>query len=492
MYNLPADSLREGSTLIEMLELRKAAGTLGDDPAWHAEELARVMSDGKTSTHTRELADGRVISVKARPMHDGAWVVIHEDITEARRIEKERKQIEEQLQRAQRMETVGRLTGGIAHDFNNLLLVMIGNLDLLLDELQHNPNACEKVDTIINASLRGAELTRQLLAFARRQPLQPKNVDAKKLAQRTARLLSRTLGENIDIQVKAPDDLWLAKVDEAQLEAALVNIAINARDAMPNGGTLSIAAANVTMSERIAARIGEIEAGDYIWLEISDTGTGMPPEVLSQIFEPFFTTKETGKGTGLGLSMVYGFVKQSEGHVEARSEVGQGTSIQIFLPRGEPARSTREAGGASATITHGRGELILVVDDNSEARATAMKQLNSLGYRTIEADAAEPALSLIEARNDVDLLFTDVVMPGRMNGAELANMARKLRPNLKVLITSGFPGSLATANDNGAPFASFLPKPYRRAELADAIRRTLKGASAVAADADEEKASARA
>jgi len=362
-----------------------------------------------------------------------------EDVTD-------RKESEERLRQAQKMETIGNLTGGLAHDFNNLLTVIIGNLDLLQEFTANNPEQKRQVDLILEASLRGAELTRRLLAFSRRQPLQPNITDLDDLIGKTARLLTRVLGENISLNVQLEPNVGSILVDEAQMESALINMAVNARDAMPNGGMLTIRTRRLLLNGKGESRPPDLIPGDYSVVEMSDTGCGMPPSVLARIFEPFFTTKPAGEGTGLGLSMVYGFVRQSGGYISAESEVGKGTLLKLYFPCSEPAPAEACADrvphdGAAAART----ELILTVDDNPTVLATTVLQLEALGYQTLTAHNAESALDMLDRHTKIDLLFTDIIMPGAMNGKELAKLARMKRPGLKVVYASGFPGIEATA-----------------------------------------------
>jgi PAS domain S-box-containing protein len=387
----------------------------------------------------------------------------------------ERKGVEDQLRQAQKMEAVGNLTGGVAHDFNNLLTVIIGNLDLLREDIAGDPAAEQKIEAILQASERGADLTRLMLAFSRRQPLQSKPVDVNRLIRNTARLLSRTLGEAISIELQPGTEVAHALVDESQLETALLNISINARDAMPEGGMLTIATRNTELDADYAALHPGVAAGAYVQIEIADTGVGMSPEVVQRVFEPFFTTKAVGKGTGLGLSMVYGFMKQSNGHVSVYSEVGQGTVFKLFLPVAQrpeaPARGPKPA--AQQPARHAGDAVILTVDDNPEVRATVVVQLQGLGYRVREADNAHSALQILDSMDRIDLLFTDIIMPGGLNGKELATKARSRRPDLKVLFTSGFPG---TSTGPGTRFDDgdvLLSKPYRKHDLAKAVEAIL-------------------
>ncbi|HEY4773819.1 MAG TPA: PAS domain S-box protein, partial [Xanthobacteraceae bacterium] len=386
----------------------------------------------------------------------------------------ERRAVENQLRQAQKMEAVGNLTGGLAHDFNNLLMIIIGNIDLLQEDVASIPAASEKVETILQASLRGADLTRQLLAFSRRQPLQPTRIDVDELLHNTTRLLERTLGEHIAVKLRPTVGLWPVNVDKAQLEAALVNLAINARDAMPGGGTLIIETRNMHVGIAEPSRQPGLLPGDYVVIQVSDSGTGMPPEVLAHIFEPFYTTKGPAKGTGLGLSMVYGFIKQSGGHIAAFSEVGTGTTFKLYLPRAGVAEADIESTGVPSSSPAARGEVILAVDDNPAIRATAVAQLRDLGYQVLEADSAQAALEVLERADKVDLLFTDIVMPG-MNGKELATCARAKRRDLRILFTSGFLGA-AQPDDAVLDVGDvLLGKPYRKHDLARAVHEVLNG-----------------
>jgi PAS domain S-box-containing protein len=388
----------------------------------------------------------------------------------------ERKQVEDQLRQAQKMEAVGNLTGGVAHDFNNLLTVVMGNLDLLREDVAGNVAAEQKIDTIMQASERGADLTRHMLAFSRRQPLQAKDVDVSALIGGTTRLLSRALGGNITIAVRTGIDLPAVLVDASQLETALLNIAINARDAMPDGGTLTLGTRVAELDADYAARHPGVRPGTYVAIEITDTGTGIPPDLIERIFDPFFTTKPSGKGTGLGLSMVYGFIKQSGGHIKVYSEVGQGTAFLLFLPLAAATdrKAVAKASGAGAEQRAGN-EMILAVEDNPEIRATVVRQLRDLGYRVHEADNANTALQILDSVERVDLLFTDMILPGGLNGKELALKARAKRTDLKVLFTSGFPGTSDGHEARLDPGDVLLSKPYHKRELAKAIAEALDG-----------------
>ena len=370
-----------------------------------------------------------------------------------------------QLHQAQKMEAIGNMTGGMAHDFNNLLAIIIGNLDLLQERVGNDPDAASLVEGAMQASERGADLTRQLLAFARRQPLAPKVVAINELVVGMTRLLERILEEHIEVNLITAPDVWPVSIDPAQLSTAIANLATNARDAMPRGGRLTIETKNAELDADYAAANPEVKPGEYVLLEVSDTGAGMPSDVLAQVFEPFFTTKEIGQGTGLGLSMVFGFVKQSQGHIKIYSEVGHGTIVRIYLPRASEV-ATLPTASSPAHVDVPRDESILVVEDNDGVRNVVSKQLRELGYKVIEADRPQRALELLsDPQLHIDLLFTDLVMPG-MNGAELADAAVKLRPKLRLLFTSGYSGSVLLNDERLKDRGLFLSKPYRRQDLA--------------------------
>lgn len=392
------------------------------------------------------------------------FVSIQRDITE-------QVKLEEQLRQAQRLEALGQLTGGVAHDFNNLLTVMQGNAELLSEALVGNPDLKPLAEMISTAAQRGAALTRHLLAFARRQVLDPLAVDVNRLITGMDGLIRRALGEHITILLILAPDLWPALVDPAQFESALLNLCINARDAMPEGGTLTIETANVLLDQHYADRSTDVTPGAYVLVAVSDTGAGIAPEHLPHVFEPFFTTKEKGKGSGLGLSMVYGFVKQSQGHVTIYSEPGRGTTVKLYLPRSVEDVAGYETGIEGAWV--GGNETILLVEDDEAVRHFARQQLTSLGYRVLEAGTGPEALEIVRAHDDVALLFTDIVMPGGMSGRELVEAARQVLPGLKVLYTSGYAENVIVHHGRLDPGVLLLSKPYRRADLARKVREAL-------------------
>jgi PAS domain S-box-containing protein len=386
-----------------------------------------------------------------------------QDVTEARLVE-------QQLVQTQKMEAIGNLTGGMAHDFNNLLGVIIGNLDILQPRLAQHPETAQLVEEALSAALRGSDLTRSLLAFARRQPLMPQPVRPNELITSVAKLLNRTLGEAIEISLALSPGVLPVIADPAQLEASIINLANNARDAMPNGGVLTIATSNKNLDQDYADLHPEVVLGSYSLIEVSDTGSGIPPEMLNHIFEPFFTTKEQGKGTGLGLSMVFGFVKQSAGHITVYSEIGHGTTFRLYLPRATSDANIATEQIASLQSGH---EAILAVEDNEGLRQVVVRQLNDLGYRVFEARDGIAALKVLETE-PIDLLFTDIIMPGGMSGYELAQNAMTRQPSLKVLLTSGFTETNLNGNGGLLPKMQLLTKPYRKADLARALRKALE------------------
>jgi PAS domain S-box-containing protein len=383
----------------------------------------------------------------------------------------ERLAAEERRRRSQRLEAVGQLTGGIAHDFNNLLTVVIGNLDLLELRLRSDPAAAELAANALKASLRGAELTRQLLAFARRQALDARAFDLNERVVGTMGLLRRTLGEAIEIATNLDPELWPAFADPAQLESALVNLAINARDAMPDGGRLTIETANRVLDADYSRLNVDVQPGAYVVLSVSDTGTGMAPDVLARAFEPFFTTKPVGQGTGLGLSMVYGFARQSHGHVKIYSEPGHGTTVSLYLPRSKDAVVAESVAPTGLPIAR-PGERILVVEDNSAVRAMALQQIRDLGYEVVEANDGPAALAVLDKGERFDLLFTDIIMPGGLSGGDLARAARARDPSIKVLLTSGFADGMRSGL-RADEFRHLLNKPYRQSDLAEKLRQVL-------------------
>jgi PAS domain S-box-containing protein len=417
-----------------------------------------------------ELEDGRILDRYSSPVRDHAnhyygriWMM--RDITE-------RRQLEEKFRQSQKMEAIGQLTGGIAHDFNNLLTVILGCSEFIREEVKENPRLYKMADMILGAAQRGADLTHRMLAFGRRQALQPRSVNVNQLVLNLEDMLRHTLREAIELDVSRSSEPLEALVDPAELENALLNLCVNAQDAMPNGGKLVIETGYAFLDSNYADQNIDVRPGQYILVSVSDTGTGISPEILDRVFDPFFTTKEVGKGTGLGLSMVYGFAKQSQGHVKIYTEVGFGTSVRLYIPKAD--RTGDQVEHVQSPVTDIRGvEFILLVEDDPLVRDFASAQLTNLGYRVLEAANGKDALKILQEHKDIDLLFTDVVMPGGMNGYELAQEACRLRPMLNVLYTSGYVENAIMHRELLEKDLKLLSKPYSRMELATKIRQAL-------------------
>ncbi|TQF34212.1 ATP-binding protein [Bradyrhizobium sp. UNPA324] len=388
---------------------------------------------------------------------------------------------EEQLVQSQKMEAVGQLTGGIAHEFNNMLTVITGTIEILAEAVKDNPPLATITKLISEAADRGAALTSSLLSFARKQALQPVEIDVNELLEELAKLLLATFDKKVEIVTRLDRNVWLAFADRGQLSSALLNLAINARDAMLDGGRLTLTTRNVVFGVREAVAVGAGYAGDYVEIEIADTGTGIPQAILERIFDPFFSTKEVGKGTGLGLSMVFGFVKQSGGGIKVASEEGRGTTFTMYLPKAE-ASALRPTGYDDRKIVGGK-ETVLCVEDDRDVRHYVAVQLESLGYKVIPAANATEALAIAAEGTPFDLLFTDIVMAGGMNGRELAEQMVAARPSLRVLFTSGYAYDSLHAQGRATMGAPLLRKPYRKAELARMLRRCLDTAVDSAGDA---------
>ena len=378
---------------------------------------------------------------------------------------------EDRIRQSEKMEALGQLTGGIAHDFNNILTVITGTIEILADAVEKEPQLAAITRMIDDAAARGADLTQHLLAFARKQPLQPREVDINTLMIDTAKLLRPTLGEHIEIELVFEDESCVATVDPNQLATAIINLSLNARDAMPNGGKLILETGSAFLDENYATIHGDVRPGRYALIAVSDTGTGIPAAILDKVFNPFFTSKGPGKGTGLGLSMVYGFIKQSAGHIKIYSEEGHGTTIKMYLPPGTGTLVAPEA--ASAMAVEGGHETILVVEDDKLVRDYVLTQLHSLGYVTLDAANAAEALAIVESGHEFDLLFTDVIMPGAMNGRQLANELLGRKPGLKVLFTSGYTENAIIHHGRLDTGVLLLAKPYRKSDLAVMIRTAL-------------------
>ena len=386
----------------------------------------------------------------------------------------EKQAAEAQIRHVQKMDAIGQLTGGVAHDFNNILTVITGTIGILEEAVAGQPELVAIAKLIDEAAERGANLTKHLLAFARKQPLQPIEVDVNRLTLEAAKLLHPTLGEHIVITPILAEDAWTALVDPNQLTTAILNLALNARDAMPNGGKLTLESRNVFLDENYASMHSEVTVGHYVMVAVSDSGTGIPAALVERVFDPFFTTKEVGKGTGLGLSMVFGFVKQSGGHIKIYSEEGHGTSVKIYLPRATGLQQTTAEALMSAEV-QGGNEVVLVVEDDALVRRYVITQVQSLGYTALEAANAAEALKVLDSTPIVDLLFTDVIMPGVMNGRQLVDEALKRRPSLKTLYTSGYTENAIVHHGRLDSGVLLLAKPYRKSELARMLRTALGG-----------------
>jgi PAS domain S-box-containing protein len=446
---------------------------LETDRAGLMKHLRRVVAGGAPvfNRHAFSLPAGqRIWESVLVPVRNGAGEV--DRIIGSSRDVTEREAAQDRSLRAQRMEAVGHLTGGVAHDFNNLLQVIRGNLELVIRGVEDRPDTAQRVRNALRGADRAADLTRQLLAFARRQPLEPKVINLGRLVTDMADMLRRTLGEAVAVETVIAGDLSNTLVDPAQVESAILNLAINARDAMAAGGRLTIEVANTVLDETYVPNEPEFDPGPYVMLSVSDTGHGMTRETISKVFEPFFTTKSEEKGTGLGLSMVYGFVKQSRGHIQIYSEVGQGTTVNIYLPVSGQAEFVAEP--APAGSLRGRSEVILVVEDDDMVRASAVGILRDLGYACIHAGDAAEALAILKQDAKIDLLFTDVVMPGPVKSRELAAEAERLRPGLPVLFTSGYTDNAIVHHGRLDPGVQLISKPYSREDLARKMRGLLK------------------
>ncbi len=397
-------------------------------------------------------------------MPDGSLLISCEDVTR-------RSHAETIIRQSQKLEAIGQLTGGVAHDFNNLLQVIGSNLDLLSQDFKGDERTTRRLQGAIAGTERGARLTRQLLAFARRQPLDPKPIDLGKLVRGMTELLKRSLGERVEVETAVGGGLWTALADVSQVENAVLNLAINARDAMSEGGKLTIEVANAFLDEVYAAEHIEVRPGQYVMLAVSDTGIGMAPEVVSRAFEPFFTTKPEGAGTGLGLSQVYGYVKQSGGHVKIYSERSHGTTIKLYLPRTKLAEAVDV--GPLSRAQHGDGETVLVVEDDAAVRSGVVDMLGGWGYRVLQAENADAALAVMASGTSVDLLFTDVVMPGHIKTRDFVREAQTRQPNMAVLFTSGYTENAIIHDGRLDEGVLLLSKPYRQDDLARKIRTAL-------------------
>jgi nitrogen-specific signal transduction histidine kinase/ActR/RegA family two-component response regulator len=414
--------------------------------------------------------------ISGRPLRDAAGAIsgaalVYHDATASR-------ETEHKLLQSQKLDAIGKLTGGVAHDFNNMLTVITGTTETLVAGLAHEPALQKTAELIDQAAERCSELIQHLLAFARRQPLQPRNVDVNATVLDIAKLLRPTLGEQIEVNSILEQEVASAHIDASQLANSLLNMAINARDAMPNGGKLLLETRNVVLDEAYAQGNPGVKPGPYVMLAVSDTGAGMSQDVLDKVFEPFFTTKEVGKGSGLGLSMVYGFAKQSDGHVSIYSEQGLGTTVRLYLPRVGGGQSPTDVLDSEDAAPRGH-ETILIAEDDPFVRSSVILRVEALGYRVVAAVNGQEALQRLRADPGIDMLFTDIVMPGGMSGWELAEQARRIRPGLPVLFTSGYALETLVEQGRAQAEAVVLTKPYRKAELAQRLRDAFAAATVI-------------
>jgi signal transduction histidine kinase/CheY-like chemotaxis protein len=478
LLDLPAALVRYETpyaAFVEQTECDGAALLETEDQIRHGQQ-----HPGEPIIYERTQATGRQLEIRRTPTPEGGFVLTISDMTK-------RAQSEAVLRESQKMQAIGQLTGGIAHDFNNLLTVMLGNLELARAKLDTNHPLVAHIERSLWAAQRGGTLTGQLLAFARKQPLAPAPLDLSASLPELVPLLRRTLGEHIDVRFVDNAGLWPAMADPAQLEGAVLNLALNARDAMPDGGRLTIELANKVLDSDYARTHSEVTAGDYVMVAVSDTGHGMTGDVAARVFEPFFTTKTEGRGTGLGLAMVFGFVKQSGGHVKIYSEPGQGTSVKIYLPRAiGGAVPNMQRSGVPAELPHGTAT-ILVVEDEAGVREIAVAILRSLGYRVLEAADGDAGLLVFGAHAaEVNMLLTDVVLPGKVRGRELAERITSMRPEVKVLFMSGYTENSIVHHGRLDDGVQLLGKPFRREQLARKVAEVL-GIPGLAATDDSDK-----
>jgi signal transduction histidine kinase len=420
----------------------------------------------------------KLLVMPTRVQLQQAYAALEEEVRQRQKAEamvrrfQESEANEAKVRQAQKMEAVGQLTGGVAHDFNNILTVITGSIEIVGDAVKHDPLLVQITEMIRAAASRGADLTQYLLAFARRQPLQPRATDVNAMVVDAARLLRPTLGEHVEIESMLAHDAAPALIDASQLSTAILNLALNARDAMPDGGKLTLETKNVVLDEAYARQNSEVKPGSYVMIAVSDTGLGIPQNLIEKVFEPFFTTKGIGKGSGLGLSMVYGFVKQSNGHVKIYSEDGHGTTVKLYLPQAAGVPEVPAIETSIAAGDHG-DESILIVEDDALVRDFVVTQIGRFGYHTLAASNAAEGLKIINGPDHIDLLFTDVIIPGGMNGRQLATEAQKRRPGLKVLYTSGYTENAIVHHGRLDAGVLLLPKPYVSSELARMIRTAL-------------------
>jgi len=469
IYGYKAESI-VGISLFDLIRMIEVDGGI-DNNAVFAEIVAgRELRDYRVRNRTK---DGRIIEVSiesaaflnsdsARP----EFVFLIDDIST-------QSEMEHQLRQSQKMDAIGQLTGGIAHDFNNLLSIIICNLELLMEDLPAGEESREIAVQALEASLRGAELIKQIMAFSRKQNLNPQTVAVNDVVCETTRFLSRTLREDVEIMLEAEDNLWPAVVDPVQLQTAITNLATNSRDAMPKGGKLVIQTGNATLDANYARQFADVKPGEYVQISVTDTGTGMSPEVVERAFDPFFTTKRAGEGTGLGLSMVFGFVKQSGGHIRVYSEPGIGTTVRLYLPRAKSGAADQRREAKPAQPRRTGGAKILLVEDNKDLAKSANRLLTQAGYVVQVALTADAAREILEKDKTIDLLFTDIILASGTSGIELATEANQMLPSLKTLFASGFSEAVLRNTGRSAVEGRFIAKPYQRDELLNKIQEVL-------------------
>jgi signal transduction histidine kinase/CheY-like chemotaxis protein len=460
LLDLPADLARFQTHLTAFRKIEASRSVAG-----HIFEPPTPIEKGADTTHI--VWGERELDIYKAPVSTGGFIVGVADQTD-------RKRAESMVRQTQKMEAIGHLTGGVAHDFNNLLQIISANLDLAAagETVRADPRLAARLQNAIEAVTRGSRLTGQLLAFARRQALEPRSVDLGRVLRDMSDMLRRTLGENIQVETVIAGGLWNTLADPNQLENTVLNLAINGRDAMPDGGKLTLEVANAFLDDAYAAAHNDVVPGQYVMLAVSDTGSGMTPDVLARVFEPFFTTKPEGQGTGLGLAQTYGFVKQTGGHIKIYTEVGHGTTIKLYLPRTRREADAPVAGAGAPA--EGGSERILVVEDDEGVRAAVVDMLSEMGYRVSRATNAENALELLKSEAP-DLIFTDVVMPGALSTREFTRRAQEMHPGVKILYTSGYTQNAIVHNGKLDDDALLLSKPYRKDELARKLRAVFAG-----------------
>jgi signal transduction histidine kinase/ActR/RegA family two-component response regulator len=508
LLDFPSQMSRVGTPFADFIRYNVERGEYGPgDPQQQFRERIESARLGERHHFERTRPDGTVLEINGDPLPDGGFVTVYTDVTERQRAQqalrrnhdalearvaertaaleslnkqlRERAEAHEQTQaallQARKMEAVGQLTGGVAHDFNNLLTIIMGNLSLLEEDVGEDEELVDSVRSALGAARRGANLTGRLLAFSRRQPLRPQALSLNALVDDLGELLRRTLGENIRVRTRLDPDVWCTLADRHELENALLNLAINARDAMPSGGTLSIETWNTQLEAQAAAQLADARAGEYAVVCVRDTGFGMPPHVLERAFEPFFTTKQTGAGTGLGLSTVYGFVQQSGGHVAISSRVGGGTAVSIHLPRtSRPAETAYQHSDSPEQALRGE-ETVLLVEDDPEVRRFTARVLSELGYAVLEAGSVRIAMDLLERERSIALMLSDLVMPGPMSGSELVRFARERFPALHLMCMSGYADRMASEGAQLGGDCALISKPFQKWDLARAVRKVLDG-----------------